>query len=1334
MYRYIIIVLTFFLHLKASYAGELSSCVIQRSYNNSNSVRDLCSATIVDQSKIILDSKCIGVENPRSLINTNYRLSCANGSFNTGLPKRMPIGKRDGLNIFELKDDLPFLPTTHATNNENNSIDSCFVETHERKRSLRASHLRSDIEKIKFKKDLAAAGVYCQNKETKEKILMGVLDEEGQYQTIETLKNKHDLESNFEVKLAVSNYEDDSVSEICNSAYLCVSELVEDASHLNNQLDDILKRLSDEKTQQEREKLKLDFQELEARCHRSNIQQRVRYTESDDNSFSEVTMEYIEKGFIGAARAIESINPLDDEDFLLSQFKNTDSIVTNLSEAEVKATFERVNQLDLSNQEKIQELALAYSETIVDKVLDQMGTFDDAQEKTRFLRPYINDLKACLGKTINSSQVKECTAIFTNNIATAIGEEELDRQVGVNFTAQDNIPALKLKAKNEYLGCLDKGLGKFEKIIDSTTIVKGCVYKGIIASYQQTRRGRLNTAIKGYTRKEDNSEIISSILAKSNGCRYSPVLNKKEHNDIEYLTLAKMSTEDFTQEIGDCINALQLSATGDVVEIAVKTNKQINENLSAIEIDLLTNELKDIHLDACLKARDTSDGNECAKFITAMATLTAAQSILRNEFEKQFDSLNLPENQREKISERIIAKYELCAMNAREHFYKDLTKDPEEKFVNNCLTEAIKELSSNILEESITKSTTEKAIDPALVSRAVTSEKLNLIKRDIRKCFDSSLGSYNTMAEYQGKLNDEISNCTFNTQKTVIESIAQEMANDQIGIFGLTPQKKNEVKSLITNHINGSTPENMDERIDTLTPLLIRNVAPQAIETTLSNFKTSMTRDQYVENKDAIEEQLEECLNTADLENQKVQSFNATNAANECISVTTKDAFIKLAPTIVEASIASLFNGEEEKVKKLTERAKRNVMPCLERIKNDVEAKNKAEKCIVDELPNIASTIASQLLSDLDTFANKSGTRTPLTQTSSYRNFQACLTKPANPTLSQATENMNACIKDLEIGAKQELKKRFVDEYGRENPRHLEAVINIILQVPGEKQKSEYRDLDAKPGMANSELVSTLELLGETMKYSCENNTAVCAQHIVNTEVQLNKHTRRNPNATTAQNTQALIESDLMKNVIASQIGMTLNSTLKTQLADYNDSSNGLNLAIDKVTNNRLLTDILETSKGQELKEYILEKIDKGELDNLAEDTKLRSLLAKALTHDTGDGSFGDGLAGALVQTELTKMRKRASGLKGLFKEFKVKAGDLLNIIDRKDFKWDIITKTSSGKKAREYMIEQILAPSIAGQDLTKMSSTNKKYNNLQEEKLAKLSELITQALKEAND
>lgn len=1334
MYRYIIIVLTFILQLNFAYGAQTSTCVVQKESTVSNSVRDICSATLIDQHNVLFDPSCQGGVNPRSRRNQRYIVSCANGLTTFKLPKINTFRPKRSSTLFTFEDELPFIPTKHSNQVDNSTLANCFIETHKRQIPLRSNRLKEDTRNLNFQKDLSNAPVYCKNTNDDEVVLMGTLDENGHFKDIDSLSNEFSIDSDFKVNLDTSNYEQDSISEICHGAYQCVSELIEDVNQLNKDLDEILKRFSNKQIEEERQQLARDFQELEAKCHRTNVEARIDYNTGNDAGMGDKAMGALEKGVIGVFRAIESVNPFDDEDFLLSQFKNTEAIAQNLSEAEIKATFEKVNQLDLSNFEKIRELALAYSETVVHKVLDEMGTFETAQEKNDFLKLYMDDFKVCLSKTINSSQVKECANTFTNNISTAIGEVELDRQIGLNFSPEDDLSSLKLKAKNKYLGCLDKNLGKFEKIIDTTATVKGCVYQGMIASYQETRRTRLNDTLKSYTGRDDNREIVTSILSKTNTCRFAPVINKADHNDRDYLALAQMSTDSFTNEIKDCIDGLQRVAAGDVVEIAVRTNQQIVENLSADEAQLLSQELKDIHLRACMEARKTSDGNECAKFVTAMATLTAAESILRNEFESQFEDLNLPQQRRDELTDEIIEQYQACAQRTKEEYYKDLTKEPNEKLVNNCLTGAIKKLSSSILEDSINKATAEKDIDVSLVSRAVDRQKLERLKTEIKKCFDEGLGKYETMSTYQENLNKEIENCTFKTQKTVIESIAQEMASDKIGDFGLSENKTNEVRQLISSHINASTPLDMDERIDTLTPLLIRNVASEAIEGTVSDFKSTMTKEEYETKRDQIQDQLNTCLDKVMSENEKDTSFNATDASNICISVTAKDAFITLAPTIIEESIAPLFNSDLQKVLDLTNRAKRNVMPCLARIKDDENAQANAEKCVIDELPQIATTIASQLLGDLNSFANKDGRQPSLLASNSYQEFEKCLIRLESPSLSEATENMNDCIKDLERGAKTELQKRFVHVYGQNNPREINEVIDLILQIPGEDKAQEYKSNEETSGTPNSELISTLELLGETMKYSCDNNTAVCQQHIYNAKISLTRHFQNNPNATTQENTQAFMNSPIMDNVIASQIGMTLNETFKTELNEYNDSSNLLNRKIDEITNNRMLTDILATPEGRQLKSYIFDKIEKGELDNLAEDTRLRELLAEALTKDTGEGSFGDGLAEGLVQIQLNKMRRRSSGFGGLFREFKVKFGDILNIIDRKDFKWDILTKTRSGQRAREYMIKEILAPSIKGEDLSALESRDRKYPNQQEERLGKLTEMITQALKEAND
>ncbi|MFG1482661.1 hypothetical protein ABMA79_11630 [Halobacteriovorax sp. HFRX-2_2] len=1333
-------IVTLFIFIAASvqvYASdELSACVLKRGniQATAQTAQPICSATILDRNTIIYEQSCTRVANPRALQLTSYFVSCHNDSISYKVPAAR-YSQRDAKHK-SLKLDVPiaYFPTKHHTNEK---LSSCIIKSANRTAQIRATHLASDIAKLRLSKTASAAPIICKSESnTKEELLAGVVSSDGKFIPISELQEKYQLESDFVSTLEDTAYSEDSALVVCHNASECIANLITPAIELNEQLNEIISKLNGyERTSiaKEREQLTNEFRELEKECHRKSLQAKLSYSNIEEADFGDKTMGVIERGAIGVFNFFGSINPFDKEEFLYTTFKNIGAISQNLSDARIKEIFDDINNQDIGNFDKIRNLASAYSKEVVNLLLDDMKTFSSAQEKQAFVEPYLKDLDKCLEKAVRKDQVIECSNVFTNNIALSIGEKELEKQIGLNFTPEDGLPTLKSKSTNAYMKCVNENFNKFEKVIDTTSVVKGCVYTGILESYHRTRAGRVNDAIKAYTGRSENNAIVGDILRKSNNCSYAPIVNSKGQTPQEYLVLAKMSTEQFTKTIGECIDSLKVSATYDVVEIAILTNPKISESLSQDEKNLLIEEIKTKHLPACMSAKKTTDGNECSAFITAMATAQAAKSILAIEFDKQFDSLGIDEEKRAQLSQRIIKDYEVCIEHAKREIYRDLTKDVNENLINQCLTGAITSLSGSILKDSIYKATSDKGIADSVVNSAISSQELRRVQNGMKSCLENDLAKHTKLSSYQENMNETISSCTFKTQRNVIGLIAKEMAHGQVKDFNLPATELSSLNRFIENHINNSGPENLDSNVDTLTPLLIKRVAPGAIDKTLEDFKSKFTKEQFEDAKNKISTQLNSCLDQTLKEKESNDEVNATQAASVCMSVTVKDAYRSLAPKIIEETIVPLFNGEPNKVKALTESSSRNLMKCLDSVEDDVKAQENAKDCLSGEIGNIAKTIARTLLTDLNKFANPNETLEDFTKSQAYREFERCIERPNKPSLEEATENMNTCVTKLEEQAKEEVKGRFVQVYGDQNPDQLGKVMDILLTIPAKSQETGFKEEGSSDGMPNAQLISTLELVGSTLKYSCDNNTAICDQAIHNTTIAMQRHSLDNPSSTTAQNTQALMESEMLENLITSQLGMNLNQVFKKELATYNGPDNLVLDKIDDITNNRLLTDIMRTREGRELKEYILKKVEEGAIDNIAEDPNLRKLLANALTKDTSDGSFGDQLSYALVQTELNRMKKRSRGLRGFFREFTINAGDLFNIIDKKDFKWSKITRTRTGVRAREYMIREIIAPAIEGRNLSAEAASSKKHKNQQEERLDRFKSMLTDALKEAN-
>lgn len=1321
MYRYFIILFIFIINTQnvlANTAAEESSCVLEKKTRGSDTVTPLCSATLLDQTTLIYNNSCMQRVNPRMAPTISYQVSCAAGLVKFDVPKTRTFSTKANFAIHKLEDELPFTPNNHFNGQ---AVKDCFVQGHNREYPIRGSKIADDVKRLNASNSLKASPIYCESNENK-KILMGIIDENAEFKAIDKLKQDYSLNSNFEV--GDTNYTDDTISSLCSDTSNCLGNLIKPAIELNEQLNAIIEKLSAPEILEDRQELADEFRAIERECHRKNINESISYENIEEAGMSDKAVGVLEKSAIGLARAFEAINPFDKEDFLLTRFKDTEAIAENLSEAEILETFNRVNAKDISNFEKIKELATAYSTQVVNKLVDEMGTFQTESQKQAFLRPHLDQLKACLRESVSSSQVKECTSYFTDNIALNIGEKELARQIGLNFSAEDNIASLTARSTNEYMKCVDRYIKDFKKIIETTAVVKGCVYSGILSSYQQARFERVNAVVKNYTGKENNTDLVNNILSKANTCQYAPVLNKREQTSEGFLALAQLETEQFTQKINECIESLKKNATFDVVELAISTNPKINESLTQEEKQQLIDEIKNTHLPACLRARNTNDGNECTKFITAMATAKAAKYILEQEFQSQLEKVELSEEEKNQIKERLLAQYETCTQNSQETFYQDLAKDPDENLINLCLTGAIQGLASAMLGPMILTSTKEKNIDEAVVAAAIPAPRLSKLRSELSSCLGVQLGRHTSLTSYQDHLNESIDHCSFKSQQSVIESIALETAGTQIGDYNLSGEQTQQINEFIRTHIRSSNGQNLDERVDTLTPLLIKKVAPIAIEKTLEDFKSKLTKEEYEQAAKKINDQLSSCLDSALTAKANESSYDATKQSQICMAITVKDAYKDLAPKIITETIASLFPGEDEKVRTLATNSSADLMSCLNAVENNVKAQEEASKCLATNIGPIAKTVAHHLITDLNAFANSQGRQEAFTSSKAFKDFEQCIDSPNSQELEDVTKNMNTCVEKLEADMKGAIRGRFVATYGQDSPQQIGQMVDMLLLVPGKSQTNNFKDPSSASGMPNANLLATLEMIGETMKYSCGNNEAICNQHIHNATIQMAAHREANPEASTEENTEALMQSDAIDNIIMSKIGMTLNEVLKGELKDYNDSDNLLFAKIDEITSNGLLNQLMGTPEGIQLKNYIKEKIKNDELNGLEADTELRSKLSSMLTADTSKGSFGDILASGLVQTQLNQLRRRSSGFKGLFKEFTIRAGDFLNIIDRRDFKWDTITQTNTGQQARRFFIQQILAPAVAG-DKTSAHEDNRRIDRFKE--------MITEALKEAN-
>lgn len=1349
------------------------SCYITYGGENAKNLR-VCSATLITNHQISYSKDCVTPVAARQRVETY--LYCQNGTVKRKVSFNNQA-KNNDLNHLSLSEALPLKTLSYKRDAkiEDSEYTKCFIKTGRKyvllKPLERTTTLKNGIVKdpILNVSDYGA-GVYCLNKSNEEQ-LIGLYGKDGK---ILNLREFEELNKTNFTNIQLNEPASEGLSQVCQEGFSClrkvstqVMDLTADMINVLNQLKDDIENID---KNQELEDLEIDYKKIRSECNKISIDLTQQNDQDSNAGFMSGAMGKVEAGAISAVG-------LFNDDFLLNQFKDVEIIAENLSPEKIRSVFSEVTKAnkDLSKIDLIKKLTSEYTKEIVKKIALDMDVLrnDDSRNYNDLVRDLMKNFDLCLNDANSKNTVLACADKFSKSAAVKIAEIEMENQLGDNFEKlfenKEEYLKLKISAKDSYYRCITKYYYR-EDNIENNNKAKGCVYMSILTAYNKTKDVTIEQYLKdAKVQANDIPGLKQKIFNSSNNCQYGPILNSTNTNSVsEFETLSILDIENFKEDLDSCIKTLSLNAGRVITEQTVKNHPQINDIIKDPKrVSQITESVALRLFDKCIEVqpKKESDPNKCRDVITAITTLEVAKSeVFKAIKDVSEGNKDLESDISTKVEDKIIS----CQKNLEDEYLAKMAESqnlPKEQKTVQCLLSGVKEIVSKITAKTLSDKINN---DPLMKEYANDILKLKEIKELDKftvSCFEEKFKNAQTIDQFTKDIDKVKEECTFLTTKKATVLISPIVLERKLASAIEDPKK---AKILAQNYTAGNkgliarlekavSSQELDLIVTQITP----DLTIKGAEILIPKLVDEMLKDFDAKTKESIKKDLissmNSCIRSLDIKDKQINA-----KVDKCINKSTLEGYEKIGGLIISKNIFDVLAPDKGIAHSLVNQSKLRFSKCAQNIDLGVSPdnyKSTINKCMIDEVASLSIDIPREAIilyaPEVGLDINKDKLRNELKKVEDYylnrtstlpnkygeylldshaehmqciSNAQKELKRVNETDMNKVQAAYKLCTDNVEGNVKQGIVNIFTNKHaGSKNDPDKAAMLNLGSTLIGLTSNVKDESSEVKP---LKDTFSQMHMVGEKFKTVCNLDHKKCYDVALKTRRDIDAFKKKNPNATGDELFNKFIESDVLDLIVKTEISNSLQAQLLEGMKDYLDKENILKSQIVEITKLSSVEKLMSSTQGKKVKADIIKSIKDGSIDKIMEDNKFRAEFAKLLTNDTSNDSFIDKLIFGIVQPMVVNERQTSSGLGGIFRNPKVAIGRLFGIVQGKDFDWLKIRNNNYGKEAREIFAKEIFAPIVAGVELDKQPSTNKKYKNRLEQLTASIEEKITAAIK----
>lgn len=320
--------------------------------------------------------------------------------------------------------------------------------------------------------------------------------------------------------------------------------------------------------------------------------------------------------------------------------------------------------------------------------------------------------------------------------------------------------------------------------------------------------------------------------------------------------------------------------------------------------------------------------------------------------------------------------------------------------------------------------------------------------------------------------------------------------------------------------------------------------------------------------------------------------------------------------------------------------------------------------------------------------------------------------------LDQILVASTSCTNQFEENIRHEIKANFIRgpyvSKNRAHDRPLSTAADVLLMLQGSP------DSDSSSSDDSSATLNLMREVGQQVVNSCRFDEQRCEVTLRQTKSDIEQFRERNLNATSKQLQRRFLASPFMDLAIEATIAETFKRELSVALRGFQDDQGILQNRMNHITSPAMIQRVFSGRYGQAAKEYIRQKLETGNIESLAQDQRLRAILASAVTEDLSHGSFVDELMYGVVQPTLNKEKD----------SLKVGFGSIFGVVRRSDFDWHRIRQTAEGQEARRLFAQELLEPMFQGVELGRMPSSRNQGKSVMDDNIARVEQLIEAGVK----
>lgn len=951
--------------------------------------------------------------------------------------------------------------------------------------------------------------------------------------------------------------------------------------------------------------------------------------------------------------------------------------------------------------------------------------------------------------------------------------------------SKQTLSLLKKEAEKTYFKCVENYLSKnIDKDINSDKKAQACVYDAILTAFKITREQKVQELLLPLISNEIDYQVaMAEIMHDSKRCHFGHIINTPRQIDPKgYRTLAKIQIPDFKNHISTCVENLSITAGRYVAKESIAQHKDVMSLVSDHKKrDRIVSSIMNKEYNNCIETMrstpNTIDPERCRDYLTAMTTIDVATEVIFDSTREMYLNIDTEdksiESRTDSINKEIQKEINTCRNEVQKH-YIDLLKNKKnsqnEKEILACLSNGIGKLARSATMDTIRSTLksdpTFKNIEPL----ALNNKVIKALPQQTENCFKEEIRAKDKVSEFTSDLDNIKARCTLKTEKIATKEIALLAIEDQLSQTlnddKLTQIVLSSFSDNFEKEVKKAQSKNELERIvNHIIPDVTLLAAREIIPTTTKEFLKDKSPEEKSRINGLITSNLESCIH--DLK-KKENVASYSEEVDSCVNSSTRSGYQEIALSMMNNIIDQTLTYERDNARDLKENINSDLTQCLndQNLGQKTDSyKSNLDNCISDQvfemsfklpkeaivqyMPLLRSQLKEseirKMLKDIEDFyllGNKSkmpqlGEHPSLVP---YSSLMTCLVakrysiRKENITdLDQVQKTYKSCTDDFEKNMREEIARSFASAHAK-NDQELRATLlragRTIVMLSGNSSEDDTNTKDQSAD--NNTLEKTKELmdmLGEKIATSCRFNYSSCQKSIARTHEIIETHTKENNTITAEELKNIYIDSPILKDVIKSELAMTLKMEMQEGLKEFNDREGILKDTLNEITSSTMINQLLSTPVGKDLSDAILEAIKNDQLEEIVKDPKFLQKLSEVLTYNTGNDSFVDKLLNGLVQPTLNREKETSKGLFGIFKNTKVSIGRLLRIVKGRNFKWEKIRTTRKGKAAQKYFAKEVFAPIIRGENLD--SIKDKKGKSDLDKRIAHLEELIVEGLKD---